>query len=204
MRPSARSLSTRVEIRPRLNFCRRKSLSGHRLTTRPTGLASFRRSNLSHNVRRHITPLRIRKSPQTRGIFNMRRGRDSNSRWGYPHAGFRNRCLRPLSHLSLGPTKVGPGEQSPCDCFSLGRAGKRARMLLGKSERTIFANAKIATICPRTKIPFFLLLSQKIVIYGRKRPHRLTVRTPAFQAVNRGSIPRGVTDFPTIFRATFF
>ena len=27
---------------------------------------------------------------------------------------------------------------------------------------------------------------------GEARPHRLTVRTPAFQAVNRGSIPRGV------------
>src|SRR5262245_53097049 len=35
--------------------------------------------------------------------FNMilRRGRDSNPRYGYPYAAFRVRCFQPLSHLSV-------------------------------------------------------------------------------------------------------
>ncbi len=39
--------------RPRLSFCRRKTRAGHRLTARPTGLASFRRSILRREMRRH-------------------------------------------------------------------------------------------------------------------------------------------------------
>ena len=31
----------------------------------------------------------------------LRRGRDSNPRCGFPHAGFRNRSIRPLWHLSI-------------------------------------------------------------------------------------------------------
>lgn len=38
----------------------------------------------------------------------------------------------------------------------------------------------------------------------RKRPYRLTVRTPAFQAVNRGSIPRRVTKVATMRPAAHF
>ena len=35
-------------------------------------------------------------------ISNWRKGRDSNPRGGFPPAAFRVRCLRPLSHLSVG------------------------------------------------------------------------------------------------------
>ena len=30
-----------------------------------------------------------------------RKERDSNPRWGSPHAGFQDRCLKPLDHLSI-------------------------------------------------------------------------------------------------------
>jgi hypothetical protein len=32
--------------------------------------------------------------------LKWRRGRDSNSRWGRPHGGFQDHCLKPLGHLS--------------------------------------------------------------------------------------------------------
>ena len=31
---------------------------------------------------------------------HWRRGRDSNPRWGFPHAGFQDRSHQPLGHLS--------------------------------------------------------------------------------------------------------
>jgi hypothetical protein len=42
---------------------------------------------------------------KTHGIF-MRRGWDSNPRCGYPHAGFQDRFLQPLGHLSKIPVKI--------------------------------------------------------------------------------------------------
>src|SRR3989344_9129918 len=38
--------------------------------------------------------------------FNLRMGWDLNPRCTFAHAGFRNRCLQPLSHPSLGPPKL--------------------------------------------------------------------------------------------------
>ena len=43
--------------------------------------------------------LRKIKNPLT-GVLNFRRGRDSNSRYGFPYAVFPGLCLKPLGHLS--------------------------------------------------------------------------------------------------------
>src|SRR5258708_14628001 len=39
-------------------------------------------------------------------IENWRRGRDSNPRYGYPHAAFRVRCIQPLCPLSVGAKRA--------------------------------------------------------------------------------------------------
>ena len=43
------------------------------------------------------------------------------------------------------------------------------------------------------KVPFFLILGYSFRVQFQLRPYRLTVRTPAFQAVNPGSIPGRVS-----------
>ena len=40
------------------------------------------------------------KTPLMRGLKFPRRGRDSNSRYGFPYAVFPGLCLKPLGHLS--------------------------------------------------------------------------------------------------------
>lgn len=44
--------------------------------------------------------LRKFKNPALCGVLNFRRGRDSNSRYGFPYAVFPGLCLKPLGHLS--------------------------------------------------------------------------------------------------------
>jgi hypothetical protein len=46
-------------------------------------------------------PLRVRIPPSPYSLRSLRRGRDSNPRYGCPHSGFQDRCNRPLCHLSL-------------------------------------------------------------------------------------------------------
>ncbi len=51
---------------------------------------------------RYKTPFNIiAKTPKDASFLQLRRGRDSNSRGPFDPAGFRNRCFRPLSHLSV-------------------------------------------------------------------------------------------------------
>src|SRR3989344_764087 len=56
---------------PRLNFRRRESLSGHRLTATQACAASFRRSTHSREVFKHFVPLRITKTAPSWARFSM-------------------------------------------------------------------------------------------------------------------------------------
>lgn len=56
-------------------------------------------------VRRHFVPLPRTKSTRRCFLYSRKR-RDLNPRWGYPHAGFRNRYLQPLSHASKALTML--------------------------------------------------------------------------------------------------
>jgi hypothetical protein len=77
------------------------------------------------------------------------------------YAGFRNRCFRPLSHLSFGQPSRPPAHHN-----------RDAQ----KNDLT------------HDKIPHFRLV-RKYAIFCGTRLYRLMVRTAPFQGVNPGSIP---------------
>ena len=101
-------------------------------------------SNLPRNARRYIAHFF-----DIDFIQKLRKWGDSNSRYSFPYAAFRERCLQPLSHTS---------------------------------KNGLYRNK----FCIFNKICYIF----SVFIW----PYRLTVRTPAFQAVNPGSIPGRVTN----------
>jgi hypothetical protein len=69
------------------------------------------------------TPRKSRKTPETK-----RTGRDSNPRWSFPHAGFQDRCLKPLGHPS-GSAKRAVGRHVNGLCGDLLVAAPRAKIV---------------------------------------------------------------------------
>ena len=70
---------------------------------------------------------------QGRTIENWRKGWDSNPRWACTHAGFQDRCLKPLGHPSSGAARQDAPEV---------RAAHSPKALTGSSS-SVIANASM-------------------------------------------------------------
>ena len=68
---AANKICAQGETRPRLLARRRSPRAGHRLTARPAGLASLRRSSLPRNMSSHVSPVENAKSPTKVGLFDV-------------------------------------------------------------------------------------------------------------------------------------
>ena len=111
----------------------------------------------------------------------LRRREDSNPRYPFGYSGFRNRCFQPLSHAS-----------------TMLRTGVPRGLVLATS---LYSDKKQSSLflIHRATPPRYLMLAEftdpckiwysAFIFFW---PYRLTVRTQAFQAWNRGSIPRRV------------
>ena len=85
-----------------------------------------------HLVRVNSSHLLQTKCPAVGGdIFSvLRRGRDSNPRYGCPHNGFRDRHNRPLCHLSVRGAARGAGGRSSCPYADRRAGGGDAKIIL--------------------------------------------------------------------------
>jgi hypothetical protein len=97
----SRAVCERVGCSPTLEHKQTPSLSiGSSLTeVFPWNLQRFQLNRNVHFVRLKGGGESARFSKSHEGIW--RRGRDSNPRWSFPHAGFQDRSHQPLGHLSV-------------------------------------------------------------------------------------------------------
>src|SRR3989344_1086351 len=74
------------------------------LWSAPNSIRNFARGRSRHIRSSRRSSKRRLKGFQKENRLLLRKREDSNLRWGFPHAAFRVRCLRPLSHASFGKT----------------------------------------------------------------------------------------------------